>query len=279
MIHVFILNRNILKDKLYDCEANISEICRNNGLMYEICVTASIEALKSRIRSYDCYNNVVFYAVGGDGTLNSLINTVDLKKRTLQYLPYGTDNSSYRTLYNQKFDLKKDILSDNIITADIGKANDEYFFGMLGLGLDAKIDKNMEKFRGVPLPKALKYYTSVFYTLYNDSKPVNMKLTLGTNSVSKDYSLVRITNGFDEKLDIVTVDDIKVLKIPKLFKNNKNDNYLKDSNVKEYVFEKILIEGDIDLLYEIDGEIKSSSKIEVSVLPKVLKLKGKRYNK
>ena len=238
----------------------------------------------------------VLYAVGGDGTLQTLVNNVDLEKTTLQYLPYGSGNNAYRTFYgeNQKFDLEKDILSDNIIEADLGMANGEYFTCMLGLAIDARAGNNLAKFKDLNISGKMKYYLSIIYTLAMESKPIQLKMTFDGMGIEQRSSFISITNGptiggqtpinpaanpFDGKLNAVVAEALSVPKLLYLFTriDNKGTHLTNAKAVKTYEFEKLLIESEDILLHELDGEIREASTIDVKVCPKVLKLKGKRY--
>lgn len=294
MLNVFILNKNTLKsDNNKICE-NISKICIDNGLNFKILMTESIEELRNKI-SYlkeKNLNDVVFYAVGGDGTFQSLVNEVDLTKTILQYLPFGTGNNSYRTFYNQVFDLKNDILSQQLFSADLGKANEEYFVSMAGLGLDAKVGKNVEKFRKCLMPGKVKYYFSILNTLMTERDPVKLKLSIDGNRMDNYFSLISIANGptiggrtpmapdataFDGKLNAIITNNLQLHQMITLFsKIDEKGSHLKNENlVKEYLFENMNLESQDALLYELDGEIRYNKKVEISVCPKIMTLKGR----
>jgi len=213
-----------------------------------------------------------------------------LTNATLQYLPFGSGNNAYQTFYDQEFDLKRDILSEGIITADLGIANDEYFTGMLGLGIDANIGNNLARFRSLKLSGAAKYHFSIFYTLMRDRMPVDVRMQFDQKSVEQASSMISITNGptigaktpinpasnaFDGKLNAVVSEDLSLLKLLSLFTKIDNGKHLDDPKVATYEFEKLLIRSDEELLYQLDGEIRTAKTIDIAVCPRILTLKGK----
>jgi diacylglycerol kinase family enzyme len=134
--------------------------------------------MQSKVDACKAYENAVYYAVGGDGTFQALVNAVDLEKSVIQYLPFGSGNNAYTTFYDRPFDLERDILLEGTFKADLGQANSEYFVTMFGLALDAKIGRNLGKFRRFPISGKAKYYASIFYTLLFDSEPVSVRMTV-----------------------------------------------------------------------------------------------------
>jgi len=288
--HLFFLNKTSLRNKLGKCAEDISRICESNGLRHELYITESIPDLRSKVDGCKAYDEAVYYAVGGDGTFQALVNAVDLSSAVLQYLPYGSGNNAYRTFYNQRYDLERDILSPGTFKADLGQANGEYFVTMLGLALDAKIGYHLSKFKRLPISGKSKYYASIFYSLLFDSTPVDVRMTVDGVAGEITSSFISITNGpttggntpispqscaFDGKLNALVSDNLSAPKILKLFSRIKTGEHLNDSSITQHLFEELIFESADMLLYEIDGEIRHASKIEIQVCKDAITLKGK----
>ncbi|MCL2807175.1 MAG: hypothetical protein FWD27_03285, partial [Coriobacteriia bacterium] len=216
--------------------------------------------------------------VGGDGTLQALINAVDLTSAVIQYLPYGSGNNAYRTFYNQPFDLRRDILSNNTFTADLGCANGEYFATMLGLALDSSIGNNLAKFKWLPLPGKTKYLASALFSLLFCNEPVRLKMTVNGRTEQLTTSFVSITNGptiggqtpmqpyasaFDGRLNALVAQRLTPTAALRLFSQVKKGEHLHDPLVSHFEFEELLFESAENLMYEVDGEIRSASRIRV----------------
>lgn len=289
MFHIFFLNEKSLGGRLDVCGEDIKRICTDNGLGYKVFVTKSISDLKDKVEQCKEYKDAVCYAVGGDGTFQTLVNAVDLDNSVIQYLPYGSGNNAYITFYNQPFDLKRDILSTNIFKADLGQANGEYFVTMFGLALDARIGKNLDKFKWLPVPGKAKYYASIFYSLFFQSRPVKIKMTVDGVMKEQVYSFISITNGstiggqtpispfssaFDGKLNAIITDSLLLTKLLKLFLKIDAGEHLKAPCVSQYLFEELIFESGEKLLYEIDGEIRFANNIKINVCKDAVTLKG-----
>ncbi|MDR2586500.1 MAG: hypothetical protein LBC84_09870 [Prevotellaceae bacterium] len=290
-IHQFFLNKNSLGKRTRKCHEGIECICVDNGLNYKIVVTESIADLKNKVGQCKECEGLVYYAVGGDGTFQSLVNSVDLENSVLQYLPFGTGNNAYITFYNQDFDLKRDILSTDTFKADLGQANSEYFVTMFGLALDANVGNNLVKFKCLPISGKGKYHASIMYSLLFCSKPIKAKMTMDGKTQDIVSSFISITNGpttggntpinphssaFDGKLNALITEKLSFSQALKLFSKVKTGEHMNASCVSLYLFEELIFESGKKLLYEIDGETQYAEVINIKVCKDVLTLKGKR---
>jgi len=290
LIHLFFINQTSLRGKLEKCLSDIKYICDSNGLQYDLFTTDSISDMQSKVDKCKIYTDAVFYAVGGDGTLQALVNAVDLDKCVLQYLPFGSGNNAYITFYNQPFDMKRDILCNSTFKADLGQANGKYFITMFGLALDAKIGNNLSKFRRLLISGKAKYYASIFYTLLFDAKPVDVRMTVDGIAEDITSSFISITNGpttggqtpisphssaFDGKLNALVTTKASFIESLKLFSKIKTGEHLNAPGVSQYLFETLSFESNDELMYEIDGEIHRANKIMINVCKDAIILKGK----
>jgi len=268
---------------------NIKEICESHDLDFVIHATSSIAELKEIVDRYHTAKDVVYYAAGGDGTLQALVNAVDLSHAVIQYLPFGSGNNAYVTFYGQSFDLKRDILSTDIFKADLGKVNGEYFVTMFGLALDAHIGSNLEKFRGIPVSGKVRYFISIFYTLAFDMQPIQVIMTADGQTERKVSSFISVTNGptiggrtpispnssaFDGRLNALVSDRLTRLQALKLFSKISSGTHLSSKRVSQYLFKEMVFQSDSELLYEIDGEPRKSDFIRVGVCRNSITLKG-----
>ena len=290
LIHLFFVNKVSLGKKLDSCVGDIKGICESNGLQYKLFMTDSIADMQAMVQKSESYADAVFYAVGGDGTFQSLVNAVDLDKAVLQYLPFGSGNNAYITFYNQPFDLKRDILCKDTFKADLGQANGEYFITMFGLALDSAIGNNLSKFRWLPFTGKAKYYASIFYTLLFDASPISAHMTVDGEKKHIVSSFISITNGpttggqtpisphssaFDGKLNALIGEKLTLFKSLSLFSKVKTGEHLNEPGLLQYLFEELLFESSEPLRYEIDGEIHFANKIKINVCKNAITLKGK----
>jgi len=133
----------------------IKEIFQPSGKKFDIVYTrkpgdGTQLAREAVEKGYD-----LVVAVGGDGTINEVSQSLIYSKAALGVIPAGSGNGfarNFKIPLNQRRAIQI-LLSPQIIQIDAGKINNRYFFNVAGTGLDAEISKNFEQFgmRG-PLP-------------------------------------------------------------------------------------------------------------------------------
>lgn len=93
------------------------------------------------------------FAVGGDGTLNEIVNGLAGSDVALGVLPGGTGNVWARELglptrslrhLQPLVDSTRALVSGTIRRIDLGQANGRYFLQWAGLGLDAEVNRILE---------------------------------------------------------------------------------------------------------------------------------------
>ncbi len=105
--------------------------------------------------------------VGGDGSLNYVINALAFTNIPIAHLPMGTVNLfalENKTPYSLRKALNEIIYKYKPASINLGKANDRYFIAMTGIGLDAFIVKNMEE--KIRKNKKRIYNNSLKYLIY-----------------------------------------------------------------------------------------------------------------
>jgi diacylglycerol kinase (ATP) len=92
-------------------------------------------------------NADVVIAVGGDGTINEVIQQLAGSETALGVLPIGTVNVWAREI-NIPLDIahaREVLLYGTTRSIDLGKVNDRYFLLMAGIGFDAEVARAIEK--------------------------------------------------------------------------------------------------------------------------------------
>lgn len=171
--------------KKYNIESEI--ICSEyKGHLTKI---ASEKSSKEQIR---------FYSIGGDGTLNEIVSGIIGTDSEIVVLPCGTGNDFSRHVNNYK-SLRKIILSSLNASSskfDVIKLNNNrYCINILNCGFDALVAYNLKHFRNIPFVSGtFKYNLSIVYTLFTNR---NYKLRIRTNNITDEakYTLVALSNG------------------------------------------------------------------------------------
>ncbi len=241
-----------------------------------------------------------FIAVGGDGTLNEVINGIKLDStKTIGFLPCGTGNDFARNIYNN-FDFKETlnkILSKNFCTKKIdlgsaaitesgGKIIEQKFINSLGIGFDADVAYQKGKiklFSGI-----YSYIFSVLTTLIK-FKPLSVNGLLDKVNFSGNKLLITVGNGRfsgggfyltpdalidDGYLDVCMIDNLNRIQILKKFPKAFSDKIKSVSEVKLFKFKEMFAEFLIPVTIHVDGEVISlnANNVKVNILPKVINL-------
>lgn len=97
MKHVFIINPISGKGKTLKVAENIEKVCQREKLDYEINYTNYPGEATKIAKKYRFSQNII-YSVGGDGTLNEVLNGIVGTKNILAIIPSGSGNDFYKTL-------------------------------------------------------------------------------------------------------------------------------------------------------------------------------------
>ncbi|MFH1051049.1 MAG: diacylglycerol kinase family protein [bacterium] len=252
----------------------------------------------AREKAIEGYKN--FIVVGGDGTLNEVINGIvsisesALNGLTFAMIPVGTGNDwcrSYNIPNNFK-DAISLIKQGKTITQDLAKAtyfeNEQiltrYFANISGIGFDAHVaiksnlDKQMNK-SGIfvylkNVISSLINYQSVKSTVIYDDKQIDCKLFLlsaGKGKFNgggmKQLPLAVPDDGF---IDFTLIQDISkfdvITQLPKLY----NGTHIYHPKISTYKARKLSITTDKKIFLEVDGETFGHSPFIFEVIPSAL---------
>ncbi|MGB4985408.1 MAG: YegS/Rv2252/BmrU family lipid kinase [Erysipelotrichaceae bacterium] len=181
MEYVFIVNPKAGKnEKGMELIPNIEKTCQDKNIKYQIHVSKGAHDIKNFVQSLCQTNNHYrFYAIGGDGTLNNVINgTIGYPNVEVGVIPLGTGNDfikNFNVSLDNYFDIEKQIYGKtNHI--DLIKFEDTYAINLCNIGFDANVAVDMPKFKKMPLiSNHIAYYLSV---LFNLTKKLGQHLTI-----------------------------------------------------------------------------------------------------
>lgn len=211
MKHIFIVNPIAGKGEGEKWMANIAKITTSLNISAEIYKTVSPTDGERRVGEI-CENEkgtLRFYACGGDGTLNEVVNgAYGYKKAEVASIPIGSGNDFVRNFPDAGdfFDIASQI-KGTAIKVDLmeyegeisNKYTKRYAINMFNIGFDANVANDMLKFKKYPLIHG----TAPYY------------LSIGLNFITKRGADIRV-----ETRDKVIIDG-KIL-----FVNICNGSYL-----------------------------------------------------
>ena len=233
-------------------------------------ITKSITDLDEYLKNLNGIDAVV--AVGGDGTLNGVLNKIWDKDIALGLLPYGTGNDfAYSARIPTDIDQALNFIKKrNIKNIDLGKITTnkytKYFINTVGIGFDAMVaykTNHMKFFKG-----NIKYFLSLVSAICT-YKSYNLNIETESLKINKKCFLFSVGNGKrsggafiltpdavmdDSMFQFCMVDDISILKfftaVPKALKGTHgNLEFVSFKNAKQ-----IKIETDSEMYLHYDGE-------------------------
>ena len=236
--------------------------------------------------------------VGGDGTLNEVINGLFLQTRyptteiTFGMISIGTGNDWGRML-NIPHDYEEAILTikecrtfiqdAGIVSYKNDDANvDRYFVNIAGLGFDAIVTKKANRLKEKGKGGPLLYFATIFSSLMN-YKHVNAVINIdGKNYKNKIFSMnigIGKYNGGgmmqvpgaiadDGLFDLTVINKMSkpniILSLRKLY----NGKIIRHSRVDTYTGKSISIDSDSKILLETDGESLGHTPMEFQIIPR-----------
>ena len=234
---------------------------------------------------------VNIYSVGGDGTVNEIVNGLAGTDVPLGILPCGSGNDTLRTLTDiqDPLLLLEGILDAPALRTDLGRLNDRWFLNIASVGFDAEVVDRTRKYKKIPLvPGSLAYILGVLTALVqrnlhevtlslDGGEPVTASLLLAAFANGRFYGggmqpvpFASMTDGLLDCCRVSPLSRIRILGFFPLFIKGEH-THLKEVTLTP--FHKLHLECATVLPVNIDGELTSARIVDVSVHPGHLLLK------
>ena len=234
--------------------------------------------------------------VGGDGTVNEVVNGLLITGRRvpLGIVAAGSGNDyAWNTL---KLPKEPDAAIERafhgqLISADAGIVNGQYFANSFSVGIDADIAVAASQMKKIPFMSGGRlYYTTTVKQLlfgYHRCPRLTFSLTDETykSEPDKRYVLLAVTNGptygagfrinpqadhVDGYFDVCAIDYTPLLRALTLLPVVKKGEHGAEPEVKFYRAKTVCIESKRLVNMQIDGETTSATRFEAEVLPGAL---------
>lgn len=289
MKHLFIINPKAGKGKAMEIIPEIKKIFKEIEEEFIIEITERPGHATELVKNYVKKGNYRVYAVGGDGTLNEVLNGIGNSESCLGVIPNGSGNDFIRSICKKT--VFKDILKSTILgkakQIDVVKINDRYFINISSIGIDAEVVCNARKLKNLPfISGRLAYILSVFITIFK-YKWRHIQLKIDDKEIESTITLLALANGKyygggmkvapyadleDGILDLCIINKLSRIRMltlfPKLIKGKHED--IKE--VSFYKGRKITLIAKEEIAVNIDGEIIKSQQIQCNIIPKGIKV-------
>jgi len=311
MIYHFILNpKSGKKRKDNHYEKEIVSACELRKLDYRIYYTESKGDATTYVREMIKLSpeRQRFICVGGDGTINEIVNSAPANPNVeFGVIPGGSGNDFVRNFTCRKlFQNISAQIDGETMSLDLIRCNDTYCVNMVNIGFDCAVDKEAIKLKKTKLVSpGMSYIFGVVVVLFQHFG-TKMKITFDDGEViDHELLLTAIGNGQycgggfdcaphallqDGLMDVCVVDKITRLKFISMVSKYKKGTFLKDEKIMQSLRYRQVphfrMEFEESIPVCIDGEIKTSQAIDFSVvkdgvqfvIPKGCSLKYKKVS-
>lgn len=276
MKYIFIINSFTVGKKINNLCEKIEIYCNSNKLDYLIEINDVENSTDDILKKYNKTNYIII-AVGGDGMINRVLNAIINTNNVLSLIPTGTGNDFYRSAKLQFY--------NGINECDLIKINNKYFINTACFGIDADI-ANDSTINNSKILKKYKYLVNLIKH-YFKYKSRNFDILLDGRKIKGKFITVVLCNGMyygngfnigpnallsDGVIDLYIVKHVNKLRMLKLILSMKNGKHEKYKEISKDKIEKIIIKSSRKVKANIDGEVLESSKFDINVLKKKVKI-------
>lgn len=288
--HIILVNPIAGRKKGESYALRIQKLLKKYNISSSIYVSKYPKHLIEIAKEFAKKQKCRFYSVGGDGTLNEIMQGILGTDSEIVVIASGTGNDFVRSISKYRSMRKIIAHSINAISKPIDVIkinNNKYCINILSAGFDAMVGKNINKFRWVPFVSGtFKYNLSIIYTLFQN-RNFKFKIRINDQIIKQRFTLVAISNGKyygggvcpspeakvdDGILNVCMIDSTslftKIILLPK-YKACKHMNL---KQVKLEKTNKISIVSNNAFPVNVDGEIFYTNKLKCEILSKCINI-------
>ena len=274
MKYIFVINSYTLKDEINEVIHRIKDFCVKNNMEFEVEINNEDNSTEDIVKKYKkCGYTIV--AVGGDGMINRVLNTLVGTNNTLGFIPCGTGNDFYRSVLKE--------MKNEIEECDVIKINDRYFINVACFGIDADVANNKGLIKSKIIPKSQRYNVSVINSFLK-YEPRHFILKINNEEIEGDFATVAVCNGGyygsgynispnfklnNGLIDVYAVEDDNKFNIMKMILSMKKGKHEKYKKVHKFQTNKLTIISNKEINSNIDGEELESKKFNIEVKGKI----------
>lgn len=297
MKHIFVLNPAAGVGKAEKRELpHIIEAAKNKGVEYEIHRTIGARDAENYVRRI-CARypdaRLRFYAVGGDGTLNEVANgALGFKNAEIGFIPAGTGNDFVRIFSNPNYfsDIERQ-LEGTAEPIDLISYGDRVIVNVLNIGLDCAVVSEKKRLQEKKILRGPLAYLAGVGVVFAYNKGVHLKVEIEEEDIFDGvFTLIAVGNGSyygggfkgvpdarvdDGLLDVSLISKVNRRTFASLIAKYRKGTHLGSPLAKRFITYKkcsfLTIEPQDTVDICVDGEIFSSGKIKVTIIPKAIK--------
>jgi diacylglycerol kinase (ATP) len=280
---LFIANPVAGKGRAKEIVPIIERICFEKGIDHKIRYTTRPKEAIELAKEAAAFGFERIIAVGGDGTLNEVLNGVAGRSSSLGVIPAGSGNDFVRTIGQSKN--IEDVIYQNIFgkikAVDLGRCNGRYFINVASIGLDAEVVVKAQGAKKFVSGESA-YLAAIINTVLT-YRGKRTKVKIDDISFEEDTLLMAVANGKfygggmlpapnadfeDGYFDICFVKNIPKLKILYLFPKYIKGQHEDIKEVSFYRGKKVSVTSEEGIAVNIDGETFVNKKVDFEIIEK-----------
>lgn len=230
---------------------------------------ATEEASKACKNNYD-----IIIAIGGDGTVNEIINGImpNTHRPKLAIYPAGTINdfASFLKIPKSVEEFAKIIMEEKTTATDIGLGGDRYFLNVAAAGLLTDVAYKVSTEAKTVLGKFAYYLEGIKEFPRQIFNPIKVKMRIENLEQEREILFFLLTNspfvgGFkyiapdasinDGKFDLLIVERSQFIDVATIFIKVLTGNHTNHPNLQYIQVDSFSIESEEDINVDLDGEL------------------------
>lgn len=232
----------------------------------------------------------VIVAVGGDGSVNDVVNGMAGSEVTLGIVPLGSGNGLARSLEIPLDEAKAlKIIKDGLeLSIDVGKANEYYFASNVGVGFDTVISNAFASLDN----RGFASYVHLVWDHLTSFTPEKWEIEIKGEVMQTEAFMISVANAYqlgysftiapeasivDGLLNVVIIKPFPLIFAPIIGSLAFLRNIDKSHNVETKITDKIIIRKPGKHLFQTDAEVHEfEDTLHIEVLPKFMKVLVKK---
>ena len=277
MKYIYYINRFKLLKHTDQIIRRLEKVSAEFNRDYEIVVNETVEDAKNNIKKFKDTEYIIT-AVGGDGSINLVLNNLIGTKNIISFVPHGTGNDFCRACFEN--------MENGIHDVDIIRINDRYFINVACFGIDADIANDDNFIHNRFIPESMRYNAGVIY-YFLTYKARKMKIECDGETIDQDFTTVVAANsqyyggGYrvapeslidDGQMEVYAVDKLNKIKMASIILSMKDASHLNNPALKVFKTKKAVISSDKPIRANFDGEPLEADRFELEIIPKGFKV-------
>ena len=286
--YIYFINSFTLQNKTDAVMHGLEAVSEEFNRDYRFEVSESPEEAVRAVRRYRD-DEAVLTAVGGDGSVNHVLNGLVGTKNILASVPIGTGNDFFRTCMEEYGISGRGAQEPDsfIHEIDLIRVNDRYSINTVCFGIDADIANDDAFIHNRFIPRSMRFNAGVVYHFLTYGKGRFLKVKYDGETVSKRFTTIVAANGRyygcgyrvspgsslgDGQMELYLIDRVHRIRMARLILSMKNAGHLQDPALQMVRTKKLTILSPGPICANIDGEPLRASRFELELLPRGVQL-------